>query len=151
MLIISWNVAGLSPLLQRVHDDYCTESVNYANKDASNKDEIRIKPKLPRNHAFSHYLRKHGSPDVLCLQEHKIPKHKLSSRSEPFGCAYLDGYESFWSCCVDPKRKVCFVVYPLLVGVRDLGTMVRSSILGGFSKKVITNELLLIRVRRCYI
>ena len=49
------------------------------------------------------FLQQH-QPDIVCLQEHKIPKSQLSNRSEPKGCAHLDGYESFWSCSTDEKR-----------------------------------------------
>ncbi len=79
MLIISWNVAGLSTTLQRINRDYKT---------------------------FTHFLNRHGNPDILCIQEHKIPLTQLSSRSEPYNCSTsLPGYESFWSCCTDPSKK----------------------------------------------
>jgi Exonuclease III len=95
MLLISWNVAGLSTTLNRIDKDY----------SSSSNAAVRAAPKRSRSHAFAHFLKLHGDPDILCIQEHKIPLHQLSSRSEPFGCADLDGYESFWSCCVDKSRK----------------------------------------------
>ncbi|KAI2507747.1 hypothetical protein MHU86_6643 [Fragilaria crotonensis] len=75
MLLISWNVAGLSTTIQRIHDVY---------KDEGNGT------------AFEHFLKRH-QVDILCLQEHKIPSSQLSNRSEPFMCASVEGYESFWS------------------------------------------------------
>jgi len=42
---------------------------------------------------------------IVCLQEHKIPHQQLSSRSEPRQAAAVPGYESFWSCCLDPERQ----------------------------------------------
>lgn len=82
MHLISWNVAGLGTTVNRIHGH------NTKQKDA-----------------FSKFLKKHGSPDILCLQEHKIPLQQLSSRAEPHRCADLPGYDSFWSCCTDPNRK----------------------------------------------
>ena len=99
MLIISWNVAGLSTTLQRIHRDYNSQSAS-ERKDRHNEEE-----KLPQNHAFSYFLYRHGSPDILCIQEHKISRSQLSSRSEMLGASTLEGYESFWSCCTDPNQK----------------------------------------------
>lgn len=100
MFILSWNVAGLSTTLQRIQRDYNSQSVSYRNKQQHKKRE-----KLPQNHAFSYFLSRHGSPDIVCIQEHKISLSQLSSRSEMLGASTLEGYESFWSCCVDPQQK----------------------------------------------
>lgn len=80
MLLISWNVAALSTTLQRIHRDYSS---------------------------FSTFLERHGNPDIVCIQEHKIPLSKLSTRSEPFQITStgLPNYESFWSCCTDKSKK----------------------------------------------
>ena len=74
MLIVSWNVAGLSTTVQRIHESYKHEGET----------------------AFEHFLKLH-QVDILCLQEHKIPNSQLSNRSEPLRCASIEGYESFWS------------------------------------------------------
>ncbi len=97
MLLICWNVAGLSTTLSKIDNDYKTASI-------ANTPDIPAS-RRSRSHAFTHYLRRHGDPDILCIQEHKIPLKQLSSRSEPFGCSLVDGYESFWSCCVDKAKK----------------------------------------------
>jgi exonuclease III len=94
MFLMSWNVAGLGPTLQRIDDDFTIDS----------KGKSSIKS-LPRNHSISYFLERHGSPDILCIQEHKIPLHQVTSRSEPFGISSLEGYESFWSCCIDPSKR----------------------------------------------
>jgi len=100
MHLISWNVAGLSTTLQRIQRDYNSQSISEREKRPHQKRE-----KLPQNHAFSYFLSRHGSPDILCIQEHKISRSQLSSRSEMLGASTLEGYESFWSCCTDPKQK----------------------------------------------
>mmetsp|Transcript_11713 Transcript_11713/g.21909 ORF Transcript_11713/g.21909 Transcript_11713/m.21909 type:complete len:612 (-) Transcript_11713:159-1994(-) len=109
MLLISWNVAGLSTTLNRIDKDYSSSSTLHNTQSALSTATTNATgttgPKRSRCHAFAHFLKLHGDPDILCIQEHKIPLHQLSSRSEPFGCAELDGYESFWSCCVDKSRK----------------------------------------------
>lgn len=97
MLLISWNVAGLSTTLSRIDSDYKSASI-------ANTPQIP-KNKRSRSHAFSYYLQRHGDPDILCIQESKIPLKQLSSRSEPFGCSMVDGYESFWACCVDKSKR----------------------------------------------
>lgn len=93
MFLISWNVAGLSTTFQRIQADYSAQSTNPTGK------------KLPCNHSLAYYFERHGSPDIICLQEHKIPLTQLRSRSEPVSASSIEGYESFWSCCVDPKKK----------------------------------------------
>ena len=75
MLLMSWNVAGLSTTVQRIHEAYKNEGSATA---------------------FEHFLKSH-QVDILCIQEHKIPSSQLSNRSEPFMCASVEGYESFWS------------------------------------------------------
>lgn len=94
MYIISWNVAGLSPLTNRIHSSY-NPPVTSDKKSAS---------KVPPSVALQNFMTRHGA-DVFCLQEHKIPRKQLSSRSEPRGCSTVEGYESFWSCCVDQNKR----------------------------------------------
>lgn len=60
--------------------------------------------KAPASAALHAYIQRHGA-DILCLQEHKIPLSQLSDRSEPCGCSTVEGYESFWSCCVDKSKQ----------------------------------------------
>ncbi|KAL7499862.1 hypothetical protein ACHAWT_007882 [Skeletonema menzelii] len=107
MLIVSWNVAGLKPALQRIHEDYSVSSTasnattfeNNANQSSTIKQGTS--PICP----FTNYLQLHGNVDIVCLQEHKIPLSQLSSRAEPHRCSTIDGYESFWSCAIDPKSR----------------------------------------------
>lgn len=92
MLLISWNVAGWNTTVNRIHE-------NYANKDGkTTSSKLASEP-------IAEYFQRHGSPMIVCLQEHKIPHQQLSSRAEPRQAATVPGYESFWSCCVDPQRK----------------------------------------------
>ena len=86
MLILCWNVAGLSTTVHKINDLY-----GHGKKG---------KPSA----VLSEYFARHGA-SIICLQEHKIPQAQLSSRSEPLGCSSIDGYESFWACCVDAKKK----------------------------------------------
>ena len=95
MLIVSWNVAGLKPALNKIVSDYAPAS------QPSKKDGGGGGPHA----AISNYLALHGSPAILCLQEHKIPHAQLSSRSEPHRCSSVPGYESFWSCASLPGCK----------------------------------------------
>ena len=97
MLLISWNVAGLNTTLARIDKDFKSASLATTPEISANK--------RTRSHAFSYYLKRHGDPDILCIQEHKIPLKQLSSRSEPFGCSSLEGYDSFWACCVDKSKR----------------------------------------------
>jgi len=103
MLIVSWNVAGLKPALQKIHSDYgssssssssmavaasssaSTKSKNYEIGASTTKKKDSIDP-------FANYIRLHGDVDILCLQEHKIPLTQLSSRSEPHRCSSIEGY-----------------------------------------------------------
>lgn len=116
MFLISWNVAGLSTTVSRIHDVYgaaATEEEEPSNDSSDQqqkgKEEEKKKKKAqaPKNQcqALADYFTRHGSPDIVCLQEHKIPKPQLSNRTEPHRCANVEGYESFWSCCVDEKSK----------------------------------------------
>ena len=91
MLIVCWNVAGLATTVHRIQSSYGNKNNN------SNK-------KRTTTLFLSEYMKRHNA-DIFCIQEHKIPQSQLSSRSEPLGCATVEGYESFWSCCVDPTKK----------------------------------------------
>lgn len=119
MLILSWNVAGLSTTVNRIHEAYggstlagtatCTGS---SSKDDENQKNVaaaaaKSAPQQQAQHpstAIASYFQRHGA-DIICLQEHKIPKQQLSSRSEPRHVSNTPGYESFWACCVDDKKK----------------------------------------------
>lgn len=93
MLVISWNVAGLSPLTKLIHESYspARDTKQGGNAKASFA-------------ALQEFMRRHGA-DIFCLQEHKIPLSQLSNRSEPRRCSNVEGYESFWSCCVDKRKQ----------------------------------------------
>lgn len=95
MFLICWNVAGLSTTLQRINRDY--------SKPTNDKTNPKTNPQ--KHHAFSHFLKKHGDPDIVCIQEHKIPLKQLSSRSEPYQCTSIPNYDSFWSCCTNESKK----------------------------------------------
>lgn len=86
MLILSWNVAGLSTTVNRIHDNYkpCAEKHPAA--------------------ALANFFQLHQA-DIVCLQEHKISKQLLTSRAEPRHAASIQNYESFWACCVDESKK----------------------------------------------
>lgn len=86
MLIISWNIAGLSTTANRIHDAYRPPSAKHPSA------------------ALAAYFERHGG-DIICIQEHKIPRPQLTSRSEPRQSSTVEGYESFWSCCVDDQKK----------------------------------------------
>ena len=108
MLILSWNVAGLKPALQKIHSDYGGSSASSSAATASSSNATTAsssKSTKTKIDPFTNYLRLHGDIDLLCLQEHKIPLTQLSSRSEPHRCSTIDGYESFWSCATDQKSK----------------------------------------------
>lgn len=91
MLILSWNVAGLSTTVNRIHSSYDSPAPKGTKRQ-------------PTSAALARFLELHGA-DIACLQEHKIPKQQLSSKSEPRHCSNVTGYESFWSCCVDNNKK----------------------------------------------
>ena len=98
MLIVSWNVAGLKPALQKIHSDYGSSSISVAAAASSasstkSKSEIGASAKKKDSiDPFANYIRLHGDVDILCLQEHKIPLTQLSSRSEPQRCSSIEGY-----------------------------------------------------------
>lgn len=101
MLLVSWNVAGLKPALQRIHSDYGASSTTSKSDSKNNKNTSDNKSFDP----FVNYLRLHGDVDILCIQEHKIPLTQLSNSAEPFRCSSIEGYESFWSCAIDKKSR----------------------------------------------
>jgi exonuclease III len=117
MLIVSWNVAGLKPALQRIHEDYSVSSSCASSSSSSTASSNGVKTTTENNAnysstknkqancPFTNYLQLHGDVDILCLQEHKIPLTQLSSRAEPHRCSTIDGYESFWSCATDAKSR----------------------------------------------
>ena len=106
VFLMSWNVAGLSTTANRIQESYGRTN---SSKQTNNK-RLRTQPPAKNGgggaqcHALADYFERHGSPEIVCLQEHKIPRAQLSNRSEPLNCAHVEGYESFWSCCVDDKR-----------------------------------------------
>ena len=98
MLIVSWNVAGLKPALQKIHSDYGSSSSSVAAAASSasstkSKSEIGASTTKKKDSIdpFANYIRLHGDVDILCLQEHKIPLTQLSSRSEPHRCSSIEG------------------------------------------------------------
>ena len=97
MLILSWNVAGLSTTVQRIHEQYGSKSTTASTPSTSAKSSLLA----------SFFQQRHGA-DIVCLQEHKIPVSTLRDRAEPHQIAASssnDDYESFWSCCRDPTSK----------------------------------------------
>jgi len=52
---------------------------------------------------LSEYLDKHKC-DILCLQEVKMSCQKIVEEGRAFG-AHLDGWETFWSPCLDKSQK----------------------------------------------
>src|SRR3569832_2110544 len=113
MLILSWNVAGLSTTINRIHDS-CPS--NRQISPESNSTSAKPKKSTTSNTctALATFLQQHGNVDIFCVQEHKIPRTQLSNRCEPRHVSHVPGYESFWSCCVDDNSKgmfgVCFFV-----------------------------------------
>ena len=106
MFLISWNVAGFSTTLDRINDSYRpTANSDAGNNDAKkNHDSVGVKRKRSPSDALLEYMNRH-EVDIFCLQEHKIPISQLSTRKEPLLCSTVEGYESFWSCCVDKKQR----------------------------------------------
>lgn len=94
MLLLSWNAAGFSTTAKRIHSSY------KPNNTGNEKSGRRAAPA----DSILEFFRRHQA-DIVCLQEHKIPRAQLSSRSEPLGCSTVEGYESFWSCCVDKDKR----------------------------------------------
>jgi len=99
MLILSWNVAGLSTTVNRIHDNYS----NNKHQPTTTKKTKKGSAQHPAA-ALASYLERHGA-EIVCLQEHKISKSVLTNRSEPRQASSIPGYESFWSCCVDDAAK----------------------------------------------
>ena len=98
MLIMSWNVAGLSTTVHRIHEVYGTTPTTASKKSTS---QVKTKTKTKTNNTntvLAEYLHRHGNVDILCVQEHKIPFRQLAERQEPYQCAHIAGYDSFWSC-----------------------------------------------------
>ena len=125
MLIVSWNVAGLSTTVNRIHDAYGSKQAvaaaaaaaaasssqsSSSNNDGGKKKATTTAPSSASNksnssNALRYFFERHGDADVVCLQEHKIPRQQLSSRSEPRRCSCAEGYESFWSCCTAADKR----------------------------------------------
>lgn len=95
-----WNVAGLSTTVNRIHTSYSLSLP----PPSSSSDPSTKRKRGRSNVVIAEYLKRH-SADIVCFQEHKIPLSQLSSRSEPRACSDIEGYESFWSCCVDQSKK----------------------------------------------
>lgn len=108
MLIISWNVAGWSHTVHRITDAYSSSATITAQQQEEGSNSKLLPPPSSscKTAALQYYLHRH-QVDILCLQEHKIPLSQLSSRSEPRQCSTIDGYESFWSCCVSNEKYKC--------------------------------------------
>lgn len=92
MLLISWNVAGLGPLSDRIHESY--------NPVITSEKEKRRRPSA----AMHEFMKRHGG-DIFCLQEAKISKKDLACHAEPRKVSDVEGFESFWSCCVDATSR----------------------------------------------
>uniref|UniRef100_A0A7S1BYX7 Endonuclease/exonuclease/phosphatase domain-containing protein n=2 Tax=Corethron hystrix TaxID=216773 RepID=A0A7S1BYX7_9STRA len=108
MLIISWNVAGLSPTLSKIYTDFSSGSDREKDTNGG-PSSLKVKSEAPpsgseRSRPFASYLNRLNA-DIFCIQESKINKTSLSSKSEPYGCASVPGFESFWSCNVDRSGK----------------------------------------------
>jgi exodeoxyribonuclease III len=88
MLILSWNVAGLSTTVEKIDK-------HYGEKTKRRNDPSAV---------ICDYFQRHNA-DIVCIQEAKIPKGSLESRGEPLRCAHVPGYESFWSCCIDASKR----------------------------------------------
>lgn len=88
---MSWNVAGLSKTVQRIHES------TPRNETTTITSASSFSKKVPDNASLEAFFQRHGA-DIVCLQEHKIPKSQLANRSEPRQCSALANYESFWAC-----------------------------------------------------
>ena len=102
MLILSWNIAGLSTTVHRIHDNYSTTSQQ--EESSRNRKKKSAQQQHPAAALASYFGERHHA-DIVCLQEHKISKSTLTNRMEPRQAATIPGYESFWSCCVDEAAK----------------------------------------------
>ena len=100
MLILSWNVAGLSTTIEKIVQHYSGGDGD----DDGDDGETGRRRKGPSAAAIGGFFRRHKA-DIVCLQEAKIPKASLENRSEPRGCAHVPGYESFWGCCTDSSKR----------------------------------------------
>ena len=87
MLIFCWNVAGFSTTVNQIHENYHP-----------------VIEKARPSAALAAYFAKHNA-DIVCIQEHKVNVRQLNERREPRQCSSVEGYESFWSCCVDQSKK----------------------------------------------
>ena len=108
MLIVSWNVAGLKPALQKINSDYGASSSVDGGDGGSNANDKSNSKSTSTSTSFdplANYLALHNSISILCLQEHKIPLAQLSSRCEPQHCSSIPGYESFWSCATAQNSR----------------------------------------------
>lgn len=121
MLIVSWNVAGLSTTVNRIHEHIsatrdrseCPSSTS-GNDGAVSSEQPAKKMKRGSSgssnsnsntcSALAEFFDRHRA-DIVCLQEHKIPKSQLANRTEPRQLSHVPGYESFWSCCVDENSR----------------------------------------------
>jgi exonuclease III len=99
MLILSWNVAGLSKTVQRIHEA----------GDFSSASSVTEKPTGRNQSSFDAFLQRHQA-DIVCLQEHKVPLNQLKNRSEPRQCSSLENYESFWACSSNSTTSMNFGV-----------------------------------------
>ena len=70
LLLASWNVAGWETALKYVNEHYGS---------------------------LEAYLDRH-QVDILCLQEVKVTRQKLSANAAGLGAHSLAGWVSFWSC-----------------------------------------------------
>ncbi|KAL9178567.1 hypothetical protein ACHAXT_001905 [Thalassiosira profunda] len=102
MLIVSWNVAGLKPALQKIQNDYGSSSTAKQKSASSSASSSNA----PACHPLATYLRLHGNVDIFCVQEHKDSAVPIVV---PVGTPPLlhpcPGYESFWSCATDQKSR----------------------------------------------
>ena len=110
MLLLSWNVAGWNTTVNRICEHYSNNTTdnnknNNGNPTAMTTTATKQQQPSLSSSPIAAYFARHGNPMIICLQEHKIPYSQLTSRSEPRQAATVPGYESFWSCCVDPQRK----------------------------------------------
>ena len=96
MLLLSWNVAGLSTTTQRIYEQYGSSDERSSSSSG--------------NVLASFFQQRHGA-DIVCLQEHKLSSSVLENRTEPHQIAAAassnnnNNYESFWSCSRDPTSK----------------------------------------------
>lgn len=101
-------MAGLSTTVNRIHEAYSSAVAK------ENDKKLSTSSSSSSSLALHQFFARHCA-DIVCLQEHKIPKQRLVHRSEPRLIAVSNGgssssskenhYESFWSCCVDETKK----------------------------------------------